>query len=187
MGITALWYVGIFTAVIIALHIVFKAANIHADMTFSVISDISMRFYMFVAGIVCPLVYFSHYLAVGVTRKQFAVGIFAAGAVLSLCFAILRIPLLIVNDVFSPLAVLVPAFYGALAFLVGWTAAIGFHVMRGLPIIIGIACSAVMFHGLVALEQSQLPLLACLWISVAAILVVGVGLLLAIWRIPVKC
>jgi hypothetical protein len=187
MGIIALGYVGGFAAVGVALQIIFKAAGVDFDVTLVVISELSARLYMLIIGIVCPLVYFSYYIAVGVTRKQFAVGIFAAGAALSLCFAVLRAPLLIMGGTFSPLAVLVPALYGAFAFLVGWIYGVGFHYMRLLPIGGGILCGTAIVSGLIQLERLQLPPLAQLWIAVAAILVVGVGLLPAVWRIPVKC
>jgi hypothetical protein len=187
LGISALWYAGVFAVVILVLQIVFKAAGVDGDVALTVISAISTRFYMLVLGIVCPLVYFTHYLAVGVTRKQFAVGIFAAGALLSLCFALLRAPMLIIENVFSPLALLVPALYGALAFLVGWTAAVGFQYMRGVPICVGTICAAAMFHGMIAVERLQLPLSAHLPISAGAIALVGAVLLVAVQRIPVKC
>jgi hypothetical protein len=184
MGITALWYAGILTVVMIALQIFFKETD--ADMTLVAVSDISTRFYMLVTGIVYPLVYFSHYLAVGLTRKQFAFGIFAAGALLSLCFSILRIPLLIIDNEFSLLAILVTALYGVLAMLVGWTTVVGFHYMRCIPIIASIVFGMVIGCGLMTIAGLQLPLLACIWISVSAILVIGTGLLLTVRRIPVK-
>jgi hypothetical protein len=187
MGITALWFVGIFLVGVVALQIIFKATGVEGEVAVTVSSDISVRIYMLVMGIVAPLVYFSPYIEVGVTRKQFAVGICAAGALLSLCLSVLRIPWLIVDNEFSVLAVLLCAFYGALAFLVGWTAAAGFHFMRGLPIVAGIICANALCQGLIALERLQLPLLACLWITVGAILLVGAGLLWVIWRAPVRC
>jgi hypothetical protein len=141
---------------------------------------------MLVIGVVCPLIYFAYYLAAGVTRKQFAAGMFAAAAALSLCFAVLRIPLLIGNGGVPALAVLVPALYGALAFLAGWTASVGFQYARGVPIIIGIVCAVVLFNGIVQLERLALPPLARLPAAAGAICVVWALLLRAVQRIPVN-
>jgi hypothetical protein len=189
MGIIALWYVGLFAAVMFALQAVFKVRIMGVDVgvSFLVISDISTRLYMLVIGIVFPLVYFNHYISVGVTRKRFFVGIIAAGTALSLCFTILRVPLLILDGEFSLPAVLVCVLYGTLAFLVGWTASVGFQHMRFIPIVVGTALAPLMYAGLLSLEKLQLPPLAYLWIFTGAILLVGLGLLLAVWRIPVKC
>jgi hypothetical protein len=187
MGVAALWYVGLFAAVMIALQAVFKATGVDMGVTLLVVSDFSTRLYMLVMGIVFPPLCFAQYLSVGVTRKQFAVGIFAAGAALSLCFAILRAPLSVLDGTFSFLALIVPALYGALAFIVGWTASVGFQHGNFIPAAAGIVVATLLWIGLSALEKLQLPLLAYLWIFISAIFVVGTGLLLAVWRVPVKC
>jgi hypothetical protein len=187
MGIIALWYVGIFAAVMVALQIIFKVTGVDIGVTFLLISDISTRLYMLAIGIVCPLVYFNHYISAGVTRKQFFAGMVAAGTALSLCFTILKVPLLILGGEFSLLAMLVCVLYGTLTFIVGWTASVGFQHMRFIPIVVGIVLAPLMWCGLLTLERLQLPLLAHLWIFISAILVAGTGLLLAVWRVPVRC
>jgi hypothetical protein len=187
MGINALWYVGVFALVMVVLQIIFKATGVDVDVTLLVISELSTWIYMLVIGIVWPLVYFTYYLAVGVTRKQFTLGLFAAAAVLSLCFAALRIPLLLVRGEFSALAVLVPALNGALAFLVGWTAAVGFQYMRLVPILAGTVCATGLFHGLILLERLGLPPWSDVPIALAALLAVGAALFKAVGNIPVRC
>jgi hypothetical protein len=189
MGISALWYVGILIVVLIALQIIFNAVGIGEDMRIDVTDafDNSTRIYMLVIGIVCPPVYLSHYLAAGVTRRQFAVGIFAAAALLSLCLEVLRVPLLIMDNEFSSLAVLVPMLGAVLAFLGGWTAVVGFQFMRGVPIIISIACASAMCYGVISIVELQLPTLAYMGIYIGAILAIGATLLAVVRRIPVRC
>jgi hypothetical protein len=51
--------------------------------------------------------------------------------------------LLIAGNAFSPLAVLTPVLYRGLAFLVGWTATVGFQYMRFVPIIISTVSAGV--------------------------------------------
>jgi hypothetical protein len=55
MGVAALVYVVIFALVMIALQIIFKAMIMDTNVTLVVISDISMRLYMLVLGIVFPV------------------------------------------------------------------------------------------------------------------------------------
>jgi hypothetical protein len=74
-----------------------------------------------------------------------------------------------------------------LAFLGGWTAVAGFQFMRGIPIIISIACASAMCYGVIAYERLQLPPLAYMGIYIAAILAIGAGLLAVVRRIPVRC
>jgi hypothetical protein len=188
MGISALWYVGVFAAVIVVLRVVFKAEEMDVAVTLTSISNISGRIYMIMLGIACPLVYFPRYIAVGVTRKRFALGIFASGALLSLCFfAALRIPLLAWGGGLSLLAVLIPALYGALAFLIGWTASVGFQYTRGAPILVGIVCACAILAGVAALERLGLRSWPSLSIAVCAIGLVGLPLLRAVMGIPVRC
>jgi hypothetical protein len=187
MGVSALWFLGIFVITIAILYVIFQGLSTQVDISLSVVFDIATRVYMVIIGIVCTLVYFPIYLAVGVTRKQFFIGLFASGALLSLCFAVLRIPLLIMSNTLSPLAVLVPALQNTLAFLVGWVGVIGFQYMRTVPIIISITCANLMPQGLIQLEKMELSLLTLLWISIIAIALIATGLYLATRRIPVKC
>jgi hypothetical protein len=187
MGVSALWYVCVFAVVTFVLQKVFKETGVDADVTLAVISAASTRVYMLVIGIVCPVTYFGHYLAVGVTRKRFAAGMFAAGAALSLCFAALRVPLLILEDGFSLTEAFVPAFCGAFTFIVGWTASVGFQYMRAVPIISGLVCSTALYLGMMALEYLGLPAAARLLIAACGICVVGAALLRAVKRIPVAC
>jgi hypothetical protein len=187
MGVIALWYAGILIIVMVVLQI-FAKTTADLYVTLAIVSEGSTRIYMLVIGIVCPLTYLGHYLAVGVTRKRFAVGIFAAGAAQSLCFAVLRIPLLIMADEFSLTATLIPAMYGALTFLVGWTASVGFQYMRAVPIVVGLVCAAAAYFGMmVAFEWFGLPTLAHFPIAACGICIVGAALLRVVKRIPVPC
>jgi hypothetical protein len=200
MGVAALWYAAVFAVVIAALQIIFKmvivdspsthisgAALTSAGATLMTVYGLSTGTYMLVMGIVCPPVYFSHYISAGVTRTRFAVGIFAAGAALSLCFAVLRIPLLVLYGELSLPAVFLPALSGALSFVVGWTASVGFQYLRFIPILVSTVCGPALFVGIMSLEKLQLPPWSHMSIFACALLTVGAVLLRVVKRIPVRC
>ena len=119
MGISALWYIGIFAIVMASLHIIFKITEVNLSVAFTTILDYSDRIYTLVIGVVYPLVYLSNYFSAGITRKNFAVGLFASASALSICFSILRIPVMIIDGGLDPLALLISALYCAFSFLIG--------------------------------------------------------------------
>jgi hypothetical protein len=119
-----------------------------------------------------------------VTRKQFAAGILAVAAVMSACFAILRMPLLVAKGDLSALAVTAFMLKEMLAFLAGWTAAVGFQFMRAIPVFLSVICPLFLWAGFSMIEK--LSLLMRLPIFAVAVVALGAGLLWVVRRIPVK-
>jgi hypothetical protein len=184
MGMAALVFAGAYAVAMIVLKVVAIAAGFEKELDFAQMSDYTAKIYMLVIGIVCPLVYFNLYVAAGVTRRQFTAGMLAVAAVMSACFAILRMPLLMAHGELTAMSVTASALYGMLAFLVGWTAVIGFQFMRAIPIFLSSISPVFFVLGFLAVEKLstavRLPIFA---IAIAAL---GAGLLWAASRIPVK-
>jgi hypothetical protein len=93
-------------------------------------------------------------------------------------------PLLMAHGELTAMSVTASALYGMLAFLVGWTAVIGFQFMRAIPIFLSSISPVFFVLGFLAVEKLstavRLPIFA---IAIAAL---GAGLLWAASRIPVK-
>jgi hypothetical protein len=155
----------------------------------------SSRTFMFILGIACPLAYFTLYLATGVTRKQFAFGLFAAATLFSCCYAVLiafcsgvlNAPLEFMAGGFAPLALLTNIIYGALNFLIGWTAVTGFQLRRLSSAALGILCAAVVAYWFQMSPSLPYQPGTKLLLAALALCAIGALLLQAIKRIPVKC
>jgi hypothetical protein len=193
VGFASLWYIGIFAVIFVALRIVFYATGL-TDVAASLAQGLSVGgssvIYLLILGIVFPLVYFPYYIEAGVTRRQFALGLFATAALFSFCLAALRVPLQIVagnpDPLFASSGILTGTVYGAAGFLIGWTSVIGFHFMRGVPIIAGILCAVAMFFGLRFLSSLPVPPWAQLTLMALALCAAGLLLLQAVKRIALR-
>jgi hypothetical protein len=141
-------------------------------------------FYLLVYGIVCSAACFNKYMAAGVTRREFATGMIAAAALLSACFSLLSIPLLLANNELPLLLVLVLALQGTLMFLIGCIATVGFQLTGILSAVLGLIVAFALLFCMSVL--SDLQLYAQLPIFAATIAIAVAGLLWATRRIPVK-
>ena len=183
----SLWYISVFAIILIILQIILNNTKKGEMVSVAAAADNSTRVYLLIVGIIYPLMYFPQYMSAGVTRKQFALGLSFAAALLSCSFAALRIPLELIFREFSPLAILTDAAYGIVYFLTGWTAAISFQFMRLHYIILGAFLANVIFITSQSLRDLPLPLAQHLALALTAGLIISAALAETQKRVPVKC
>ncbi|MDR3207595.1 MAG: hypothetical protein LBT60_04610, partial [Oscillospiraceae bacterium] len=89
LGVSTLCFLGIYGLGLTALEIVLAALGEPEVLAVTDHLPMVARIFVIVMGIVSPLVYAGPYLAVGVTRRQFAAGFMLAGVGLLLGFSLL--------------------------------------------------------------------------------------------------
>jgi hypothetical protein len=165
------------------------ATRVELSMNNSIFGGLALTgqialFYLFIYGIVCPATYFNKYIAAGVTRREFVAGMIAVAALLSVCFSLLSIPLLLANNEPPLFLVLALALQGTLMFLSGFTATVGFQLTGILSAVLGVLIAFALQVWMSLF--SDFKLLTQLPIFVATIAIAVAGLLWATRRIPVK-
>jgi hypothetical protein len=175
MAVSAIWYVIIFPLVIIAVSIFVAIGGEEFDLTLDTIVNYSNHVYLLVIGIISPLVYFTRYVAVGVTRKQIATSLLCSAIVLAAVFALINIPLMLIFGDFYLMQIPTAFARGFASFTIGWLAVSGFHFMRGVPITLGIVCAVALLNSLSHLWR--LPQIAELAIITAIALALAYALL----------
>jgi hypothetical protein len=149
--------------------------------------------FLLVLGIVFPL-WLSYYVAQGVTRREYALGLMLSGLLLSLFFAALNAMFLVClpPGAFSPLdyTVVILPFS---SFLAGWVCVIGFQFSRWFLAAAGIIIAVAIMQLLpMALERlSELLLLQGSYLYPAALLIITLATAFILFRltlrIPLKC
>jgi len=153
----------------------------------------SNAIFLLVLGIVFPL-WLSYYVAQGVTRREYALGLMLSGLLLSLFFAVLNAVFLVClpPGAFSPLDYTVVIFPFS-SFLAGWVCVIGFQFSRWFLAAAGIIIAVVIIQFLpLALERlSVLLSLQGSYLYPAALLIITLAAAFILFRltlrIPLKC
>jgi hypothetical protein len=197
MLVAAAWYAGIFIAIIIAMTALVKSNGWDAAVAdaigmnilngITVISGYSTQIYMLATGIVFPLIYLQHFIAAGTTRRQFRAGMYAAGVGLAVCLTALRAVVMAAAGGFTVLDGFIGLAGGLLAFVAGWTAAVGFQYMAVGPIVLGIAASCVLWAGWILAERFKAGTVLQFGIGIAEAIAGAFMLTRAVRNIPVKC
>jgi hypothetical protein len=164
----------------------FDMANPVTSWTLALIA--SNAIFLLVLGIIYPLL-LAHYVAQGVTRREFALALMASALSIALFFAIFNVVFLalLYPEVLphAPSAAILPF----ASFLLGWVCVIGFQFSRwflaAASIIIGEALAQL-------LSTSYEPLFSQGWylfpaLLLAITLATAFTLLLLTLRIPLKC
>lgn len=181
--------------IVVCISMLFITKIIGYDPVINATIDIDHTIWMYLVimlmtGFVFPLFRLYDYLSMGVTRKQFAVGLLRAAVMWIFFFSAWQAFKQITMGVnILPLMKQTIKFvlYGMYGFIIGWTAAVGFHFARAIPVIIGIISAFVMYFALVNISSLPMPE----WVRftiIACILCLSAFLLLqVIKRIDVKC
>jgi hypothetical protein len=184
MIVQAMVYVAIFISVFIILGLVPIVFNVQLpelpiglDAALAIL-PFGTRIYVLVIGIVTPLLYAGSYVGIGVTRRQFTLGLMVSGLGLCLAFATLFTLFEGFTAGFSLARALLQFAGLCLCFLAGWIAVVGFQIrMRPLTIAPFLFCAWVLMFGqVVFLDQLNIP--DALHAGIAAILAVGASVLL---------
>jgi len=154
---------------------------------------ISNATFLLVLGIVYPL-WLSYYVAQGVTRREYALGLMLSGLLLSLFFAVLNVVFLVClpTNEFSPFDSTSVIFPFA-SFLLGWVCAIGFQFSRWFLAAAGIIIAVAIMQLLpLALGRLSEPLSLQGWyLYPAAMLIITLAIAFVLFRmtrrIPLKC
>jgi hypothetical protein len=196
MGAISLWYIGIFAVVVLALTIVFEVFHIAGmiDITYTAGGDAyvfanSNSVFLLVLGILFPLLSLEPLLAVGATRRQFAIGLLSAAAALAIGFAVICAVLDLLAGSFSLPRLFTYLTDDILFFLTGWAAVIGFQIrLHVFPAAFGILCAWGLLAGSKLLaEYAGFSEPAKLCVSAVLIVLAAVLLVKASRDISLKC
>jgi hypothetical protein len=182
MAVASLWYIVIYALVMFILSVILmKTSGIPLVLAEHI--AISNRIYLLVIGVIYPTV-LKHYVAVGVTRGQFALGLSGAAVALSLCFSLLYCVVLLVNGSFSFLSVATGFTYAVLFFFIGWIAVLGFQLKRIYTAVIGLVCANGLFWGadwlVRAVGAGLVPVVAVVAVAVVVWVVVELSRLVEV-------
>ncbi|MDR3053426.1 MAG: hypothetical protein LBU48_06160 [Coriobacteriales bacterium] len=144
MGLSTLFFLAIFAVVMVVINLMLTHVDVldaNALLPYSEVLPNSTAGYMLVMGIVMPL-YLEILLGQGATRRQFAVGLLGASALIASALALVNVMIALVLADVTVLSVLGWALGNWFYFLVGWLIVIGYqyrHVITAiLSTLIGI-------------------------------------------------
>lgn len=140
IGYTGIWYMVIALPVQIGLRLLLNFLGEDGDEgVMFLFSSLSTCIFLFVIGIVMPLIYSKHYLAMGVTRKQMARGMLMAAVGLALVATVVHALVNLMGALTGylpldasaiPLQMAIDLFSFITFYLAGWVVAIGFGYKR---------------------------------------------------------
>ncbi|MDR2493340.1 MAG: hypothetical protein LBD25_07810 [Coriobacteriales bacterium] len=147
MGTSTLWYLVIFTGVLVALQplvtLLSKPDAESTQIALAIVAVNSNNIFLLVMGIVYPLM-LELYMMFGVTRRQFARALLVAGAALSVALAVVSGVVAWATASLDALALAGVLASNLLCFLLGWLAVSGFQLRRVLAAAGGILAAIVM-------------------------------------------
>lgn len=186
MYISSLWYLAIYALVMTILCIVFVKTGVEQPLDLAEHIAISNRVFLLVIGIIFPLS-LKNYVAVGVTRKQFALALSAAALALSVCFTVLYAVVLLVSGTFSLSAIFTIFAFALFSFHVGWLAILGFQLKHLYTVIPGLVCAFTLNWGSGVLAQSAINDLLKPVAAVAATIILIAVTVKASRHIKISC